>query len=212
MEERKSRYELFMEEEARKSQPTKRCSKCGEVKVLSEYYKHKRHLHGVRSVCKACSPSRGRKYKNWTDRFWKDFHKRTRQAESCIEWTGMVQDGRPVIQKNYKLVSVRRIVYKLSIGDLSDDMPVITTCRNKLCVRQLHLKALNKEEYDTLLRNTPPIGELNGSAKLTEMQVRAIRDLYETKRWTQQSLATRYGVSRSVVGSIVRREYWTHVE
>jgi len=31
------RYELFLEEEARKAQPTKRCSKVQEVKALSEF-------------------------------------------------------------------------------------------------------------------------------------------------------------------------------
>ncbi len=38
------------------------CNKCGEVKVLSGYYKEKRRLDGYRSVCKTCTASEAKKY------------------------------------------------------------------------------------------------------------------------------------------------------
>lgn len=33
---------------------TKQCSKCGEVKVFADFYKHKNGKHGVTSKCKQC--------------------------------------------------------------------------------------------------------------------------------------------------------------
>jgi hypothetical protein len=39
---------------------TKRCAKCGDVKPVSEFYRHKRYKDGIRSQCKSCHA----KYKN----------------------------------------------------------------------------------------------------------------------------------------------------
>lgn len=53
-------------------------------------------------------------------------------------------------------------------------------------------------------------GEQHGSARLTEDQVRAIR-----QRWvngeTQTALARAFGLSRTGVWAIVRRKTWTHI-
>lgn len=36
---------------------TKKCSRCGEIKPLSEFYKNKRHKDGLHSNCKKCHTS-----------------------------------------------------------------------------------------------------------------------------------------------------------
>ena len=54
-------------------------------------------------------------------------------------------------------------------------------------------------------------GEQNGSAKLTEAQVREIRERQERGE-TQASLSGVYGVSQVMIGNIVRRKSWKHVE
>lgn len=41
---------------------TKRCSKCGEVKEVGEFYKEKRNLNGIKSECKRCSFIRYKEY------------------------------------------------------------------------------------------------------------------------------------------------------
>lgn len=55
-------------------------------------------------------------------------------------------------------------------------------------------------------------GEAHGlvhGGKLTDAKVREMRELRE-RGMTQEDLARRFGVSRGLVGHIVRREIWTH--
>jgi hypothetical protein len=53
-----------------------------------------------------------------------------------------------------------------------------------------------------------PRGEHNGNSKLTDAQIREIR---EAQGQTQQQLAMRFGVDRSLVGYIRRGKLWKHV-
>jgi hypothetical protein len=55
-------------------------------------------------------------------------------------------------------------------------------------------------------------GEDAGSAKLTEDRIREIRRLYTTGDISQAMLGKRFGVSHSVIGDIVRKESWRHVQ
>jgi len=41
---------------------TKKCSKCGEVKPLDQFYKRKEGILGVRSDCKKCGALRGKEW------------------------------------------------------------------------------------------------------------------------------------------------------
>ena len=178
MEERKSQYELFLEEEERKAQPTKRCSKCRKFKAVSEYHKHQRGKYGVQSKCKTCSSEDNpkRKYKNRVDRFWKTFHPRTIKVGECIEWTGSyTSDGQPSCQWSRKQTTVSRMVYILSCGDIPDDMVVMHTCKNKRCVRQNHLRLGTRNDLDIKIRNNMPTGDKHGSRKHPERRARGER-------------------------------------
>lgn len=54
-------------------------------------------------------------------------------------------------------------------------------------------------------------GERHHSAKLTEASVLEIRKIYSEGKLTQEKIAKRYGVDRSVVGSIVLGKIWKHL-
>ena len=41
---------------------TKKCNKCGEVKLFSEFYKHKDHKYGLSSQCKYCVKKKQKEY------------------------------------------------------------------------------------------------------------------------------------------------------
>jgi hypothetical protein len=56
-------------------------------------------------------------------------------------------------------------------------------------------------------RNNPSRGEEHVSAKLDEEKVRAIRASDET----QQVLADRYGVDRSLISEVKSRKRWKHI-
>lgn len=59
-------------------------------------------------------------------------------------------------------------------------------------------------------RLRPQKGVARYNAKLTEDDVREIRRLYATGKFTQQELALQLGVVRSVISNIVKRKAWKH--
>lgn len=64
----------------------------------------------------------------------------------------------------------------------------------------------DKRDHGTL-----PVGERHGRAKLTEQQVREIRERYAAGGVSQRELAAEYGVGRLAVSRVVRRTVWTHI-
>ncbi len=55
-------------------------------------------------------------------------------------------------------------------------------------------------------------GDKNGMTKITEAIVIEIFRLYHVEKWTQQRIANHFGIDRTNVGKILRREAWSHVE
>lgn len=58
----------------------------------------------------------------------------------------------------------------------------------------------------------PRRGSLHHKAKLTETQVKAIREEYATGKTSHWKLAMKYDIdSPHTIGAIIRRETWTHI-
>lgn len=56
-----------------------------------------------------------------------------------------------------------------------------------------------------------PRGQDTGRAKLTEAKVLAIRALYASGEYSQQQLAVRFSVTKTLVRYIVKRRVWVHI-
>lgn len=56
-----------------------------------------------------------------------------------------------------------------------------------------------------------PRGAAHHKAKLSENEVREIREAWDSGKHQQQELASAYGVSRAAIGWIVYRKNWKHV-
>lgn len=54
-------------------------------------------------------------------------------------------------------------------------------------------------------------GERGGNTKLTEVQVREIRNLWESGGCLITNLAKIYGVTNSCISSIVNNKSWRHI-
>ncbi len=230
MEERKSRYELFLFEEAHKAQPTKRCPKCEKMKALGEFWKDASAKSGVVSRCKECSTTHT--YKNREDRFWKAYHNKTIRVGDCIEWQGAFASMPVCAWKGKKSASVRRIVYQLAIGELPDDMYVTTVCENDRCVRHSHLRKMTENEMRIKLCNSHvfgkgslpgrarptgrcyhpfPKGEMHPNAKLTRGDILVVRDL-RNKGMSLRKIAIEFGVSSPTIIAVLSGRTWAHVE
>jgi hypothetical protein len=206
----------------------KRCSgPCGEYKAPEEYHKDKSKKHGITSVCRQCFNARKRKFKSPDDRFWKTYCKKTRKVGECREWIGSCNKwGRPLVYYQGKRVFVRRLLYQLAIGPLSDEERVISTCNNHRCVRHSHLVKGTEDDAKRKRLNMIPVGdrngarlhpesrprgEGNGAAKLTEPEVRDIREMAR-KGMARREIATKFEVSPSTVRLVLCGETWKHVE
>lgn len=88
------------------------------------------------------------------------------------------------------------------------------SCDNPSCVNPRHLSWGTQKQNmaQAISRGRAPhegrvAGEKNGNAVLTADQVLEIR----TDRRTQPEIARDYGISRSLVSAVQRREAWRHV-
>ena len=55
-------------------------------------------------------------------------------------------------------------------------------------------------------------GEANAAAKVTEADVRRIRELWGQKTMTQRQIAEAFGLTQSAISCIVLRQSWAHVK
>lgn len=94
------------------------------------------------------------------------------------------------------------------------DLCVCHKCDNRGCVNPSHLfLGTHQDNVDDMMkkgRGNWAKGEKSGNSSLSEKDVAKIRELY-SKGKVQGALAKQFGVNISTVGSIIRRETWSHI-
>jgi len=142
------------------------------------------------------------------DRFWM----RVTPRAGCWEWGGSTNGRYGVIGSRYRVHYAHRISYELHFGPVPDGLQVLHRCDNPPCVNPAHLwlgtrsdNMLDASRKGRLPRDNK--GERNPGAVIDSATATAIRDGYATGV-SQVALAQRYGISRTQVGRIVRREAW----
>lgn len=126
-------------------------------------------------------------------------------GRECLLWTGSVN------KCGYGLVSVRRgdgsyhgqlahrEFYKIVVRDISPDEILLHSCDNRSCINPLHLRVGTRSENNadkvSKGRQRAPNGVDNGSAKLTEDDVRRIR----SSEKGVVELASSLGVTRHTI-------------
>ena len=153
----------------------------------------------------------GRRYLSLNDCFWA--YCMTGSFCECWIWKGPSLDtGYGQLHHNGKLYLSHRVSYELHNGPISEGMDVCHKCDNRLCVNPYHLFAgtPNDNIQDMVKKGRQAKGERNGSAKLSEDDVRAIRDLF-TNGTSRKQIAKQYQVDISNIYYITTRKTWTHV-
>lgn len=132
----------------------------------------------------------------------------------CIEFKG------PTYWDGYGVVSEIRVGKKITRAhilawiDFHGELPpldkpnILHHCDNPPCMEVIHLFAGTQGDnvLDCIAKGRALVGEDHPSAKLSNEQVKEIRELYATTGISQRSLAKLYGVGKSLVGSIIRNE------
>ena len=140
---------------------------------------------------------------------------------NCIIWPykkaghgyGHVGLGGPHGSENRQYA--HRLAYIVTHGSIPEGLDVLHTCDNPPCFNPRHLFAGTNQDNrdDQRAKGRTAIGIKNPMAKLTENQVREIRNLYQkgVRGFGQQALGQRFGVHRIAIRKIVRREMWKHL-
>jgi hypothetical protein len=153
------------------------------------------------------------------DRFWN----RVEKTDACWVWHGGTADGYGQLQIDKRYVKAHRYAWAEAFGQVPDGLCVLHRCDNRRCVRPDHLflgtRSDNNGDRDLKGRAARGIrhgahthpdafrGERHSRAKLTEVEVRAVRRL-RLKGMTQVNLAQQFGVSRWLIRSICDGRAW----
>ena len=167
----------------------------------------------------------GRPREDVVDRFWR-YVQKLPGKDACWEWTGKIhkRSGYGIFQiagevwdarlSRYRQENVppHRFSFELHCGPLGE-LCALHRCDNRKCVRPGHLFKGTKPENqeDMRIKGRAARGERTAAAKLTEGQVKAMRQEYAIGSVSQYRLAKDYGISQAQVSLIIRRKNWSHV-
>lgn len=145
------------------------------------------------------------------ENFWSKVNK----GGDCWEWTASrTGDGYGHAHFGAAILA-HRLSWVLTRGAIPPGMKVLHRCDNPPCVRPEHLflgtQADNARDREAKGRSGSHVGVLNGRAKLTPEQVRAIRERYGRGDGSQRQIAKEYSVSPSLIQRVVRGDLWSHI-
>lgn len=150
------------------------------------------------------------------ERFWSKVDRRS--PTECWEWQAGRHDkmGYGAFLIGRRSCLSHRVAYQLTNGDIPKGLYVLHSCDNPPCCNPAHLflgtYQDNNRDKARKGRANPPFGEREPNHKLTEADVRQIRQRYAAGNVRQRDIAADYGISQRLVSLIVRREAWRHIE
>ena len=105
-----------------------------------------------------------------------------------------------------RMIRAHRVMWEIVFGPIPDGLDVLHICDNPPCCnwRHLWLGTNADNSADMVAKNRQAKGEKQGSAKLTEEQVYAIR----VDSRSHRTLAAEYEISKTQIGRIKRNERW----
>lgn len=125
---------------------------------------------------------------------------------------GRINTGASRKEAKYELA--HRVSYQLFNGPIPPGKLVLHDCDDPSCVNPEHLHlgdhSMNAIEAHQRGLVTPALGEKVGSHKLTELQVREIRELLRQGQ-SQSAVSRKYGVSQTTIRAIFIGKIWGHL-
>lgn len=150
------------------------------------------------------------------NRFWAKVNIPSDQ-NACWGWIAMRDlDGYGMIWPGGAkgpMLKASRVSWEIHFGPIPSGLSVLHTCDNPSCVNPSHLFLGTQKDnrQDATRKGRTAKGEENGSAKLTEPQVRDIRARYVEGGITMRTLAKMFGVHPGTIGDILHRQIWRHI-
>lgn len=156
------------------------------------------------------------------ERFW-SYVDRSAGPEKCWPWAGALEGsgygsfGVQKLKATKRAMTMKshRLAWELTNSLIPEGIQVLHSCDNRPCCNPSHLFLGTNDDNvaDKMAkgRHYSGGGDSHKSSKLRSPQVLEIRTLYFTGGIAQLDLAHRYGVSKSQIGRLVRREAWRHI-
>lgn len=142
--------------------------------------------------------------KNIEKRFWD----KVKKTDYCWEWTGYrLKSGHGQFGTSKKVGYAYRFSWELHNGKIPKGKCILHKCDNGGCVNPEHLF------IGTQADNVRDMHEKNrGKYSLTKEQVTKIKQEYQFRKVTQDMLASKYSVSRGVIGRALNNKHYKHYE
>lgn len=150
-----------------------------------------------------------------TAAFWSRVSRST--PDECWLWIGGIgTDGYGVFSNKGHSTHASRAAWIFTNGAVQNKLSVLHKCDNPLCCNPSHLflgtQRDNIADMNNKGRAVVLHGEQDPKSKLTEDQVRQIRQLYRPRVVSQFKLAAMFGVSRTAIQSVLDHRTWAHIE
>lgn len=153
---------------------------------------------------------------NIIDRFWSKVDK----TSGCWEWkAGKFSQGYGAFHLKGKLKKAHRVAWEVTNGSIPDHdsyhgICVLHKCDNRGCVNPGHLflgsQAENLADMAKKGRSNGNPGEMNGNAKLTNIEVEWIK-MWLGFGYSQRKIASIFGVSQAAISHIQSGSRWAHI-
>ena len=152
------------------------------------------------------------------DRFW--HHVDIQGADDCWKWQLTPSSaGYGTIAAGGLILRTTRFAYIHGDGlytkEITGNLRIATSCRNKLCCNPAHMKLNSQQEVFDRMRAAGQIsfGTNCKQSKLQEADIVAIRARYVKSSLTDGygSIGEDYGVSTGCIRDIIIRKTWRHV-
>jgi hypothetical protein len=149
------------------------------------------------------------------ERFWEKVD--IKGLDDCWEWkAGRFPEGYGQFYFDDTSKYAHRVAWKFIYGDIPPGIKVLHHCDNPPCCNPIHLflgtHTDNMRDKLNKHRENMPKGEKHGMAKLTEKDVKKIRELYQTGNYLQREIADIFNVSQALVSAIFFRRVWKHLK
>lgn len=133
------------------------------------------------------------------------FLKYTNRVGTCLEWVRCLNtDGYPRTSwKGSPNGKVHRIIYELVYKVDVTGKIIRHTCDNPKCINPEHL--LIGTTTDNMLDRDKR--DRHGASKVSNKEVKMIRDLYKTGNYLQKDLAFQFKINPRTISSIITRTH-----